>query len=39
MTSDYPVLIKYGQLEGKNKADGYTLSSQSNILIGNRFTN
>ena len=35
MTNDYPILIKYGQLEGKNKTDGYTLSIQSNLTISN----
>ena len=39
MTNDFPILIKYGQLEGKNKSNGYTLSIQSNIkkkdIIGN----
>ena len=33
MTNDYPIIIKYGQLEGKNKTDGYTLSIQSNLKI------
>ena len=33
MTKDYPILIKYGQLEGKNKTDGYTISIQSNLRI------
>jgi len=35
MTNDNPILIKYGQLEGKNKTDGYTLSLQSNLKINN----
>tara|TARA_B100000965_G_scaffold247177_1_gene207567 strand:+ start:27524 stop:28534 length:1011 start_codon:yes stop_codon:yes gene_type:complete len=35
MANDLPVQIKYGQLEGKNKTDGYTLSSQSNLNINN----
>ena len=35
MTQDYPILIKNGQLEGKNKTDGYTLSLQSKIEINN----
>ena len=35
MTKDKPILIKYGQLEGKNKTDGYTLSIQSNINLNN----
>ena len=33
MTKDTPVLIKSGQLEGKNITDGYTLSLQSKIEI------
>ena len=35
MTKDNPILIKYGQLEGKNKTDGYILSIQSNLSINN----
>ena len=31
MTNDYPILIKYGQLEGKKATDSYTLSIQSNL--------
>ena len=37
MSSDYPIEIKYGQLEGKKVTDSYTLSVQSNILVGNIF--
>ena len=33
MTNDVPILIKYGQLEGKKKTDGYTLSVQANLSI------
>ena len=33
MTKDYPVLLTQGQFEGKNKTDGYTLSTQSNIKV------
>ena len=33
MTKDYPILIKYGQLEGKNRTDAYTLSVQANLNI------
>ena len=33
MTKDHPILIEYGQLEGKKRTDGYTLSRQSNISI------
>ena len=33
MTNDYPILIKIGQLEGKKKTDGYTLSIQANLNI------
>ncbi len=39
MTNDYPIQIRYAQLEGKKATDGYTLSVQSkldiNIIIGN----
>jgi len=35
MTNDYPIQIKYGQLEGKTRTDGYTLSIQSNIRVKN----
>jgi len=35
MTKDYPIQIKYGQLEGKNVTDSYTLSIQSNLHINN----
>ena len=37
MTSDYPVQIKYAQLEGKKATDSYTLSIQSNLSIHNKF--
>ena len=33
MTNDYPVQIKYAQLEGKKATDSYTLSIQSNLNI------
>ena len=33
MTKDYPIQIKFGQLEGKKATDGYTLSIQSNLYI------
>ena len=32
-TNDSPILIKYGQLEGKKITDGYTLSIQANLNI------
>ena len=35
MAKDFPILIKQGQLEGKNKTDGYTLSVQSDLSINN----
>ena len=35
MTNDYPVQIKYAQLEGKKATDSYTLSIQSNLSIHN----
>ena len=37
MCSDYPIQIKYGQLEGKKATDSYTLSVQSNMLVSNIF--
>jgi len=33
MTNDYPIQIKYAQLEGKKKTDGYTLSLQANLSV------
>ncbi len=36
MTNDYPILIKYAQLEGKKGTDSYTLSIQSNLNINNK---
>ena len=36
MTNDYPVLIKYAQLEGKKATDSYTLSIQSNLIINDK---
>ncbi len=35
MSGDYPIHIKYGQLEGKKVTDSYTLSAQSNLSIKN----
>tara|TARA_B100000579_G_scaffold315270_1_gene264728 strand:- start:9470 stop:10480 length:1011 start_codon:yes stop_codon:yes gene_type:complete len=35
MTKDYPILIKFGQLEGKKRTDAYTLSKQCNLSIKN----
>ena len=37
MSSDYPIQIKFAQLEGKKPTDGYTLSIQSNLSIDNVF--
>ena len=37
MTNDYPVQIKYAQLEGKKATDSYTLSIQSNLSIHHKF--
>ena len=37
MTIDYPIQIKYGQLEGKKPTDGYTLSIQSKLSINDLF--
>ena len=39
MTNDLPINIKYAQLEGRSKTDGYTLSVQSNLNIKNIFGN
>ena len=36
MTNDFPILIKYGQMQGKNKVDGYTLALQSNIEVNSK---
>ena len=36
MTNDYPILIKYAQLEGKKATDSYTLSIQSNLSINDK---
>ena len=33
MTNDYPIQIKYAQLEGKKATDSYTLSIQSNLKL------
>ena len=38
-TKDFPIKIKYAQLEGKNRTEGYTLSLQSNLNINNIFGN
>ena len=39
MTTDYPILIVLGQLEGKKNTDGYTLSLQSNLSVKDNFLN
>ena len=36
MTNDYPILIKYAQLEGKKATDSYTLSIQANLSINDK---
>lgn len=36
MTNDYPILVKYAQLEGKKATDSYTLSIQSNLSINDK---
>ena len=33
MTKDFPIYLKLGQLEGKNRTDGYSLSVQSKLKI------
>ncbi|WP_413677862.1 methionyl-tRNA formyltransferase [Prochlorococcus sp. MIT 0916] len=35
MTNDFPVQIKYAQLQGKKPTDSYTLSIQSNLIVKN----
>ena len=37
MSSDFPIQIKYGQLEGKNVTDSYTLSVQSKLNVKDTF--
>ena len=37
MTNDYPILIKYAQLEGKKSTDSYTLSIQTHLIVKNIF--
>ena len=39
MSNDYPIQIKYAQLEGKKATDSYTLSRQSDLSIKNIFGN
>ncbi len=39
MTKDYPIFVKYGQLEGKIKTDGFTLSIQSRLSVNSIFGN
>ena len=39
MTSDFPIQIKYGQLEGKNITDSHTLSVQSKLSVKDVFGN
>ena len=39
MCSDYPIQIKYAQLEGKKATDSYTLSIQCNLCIQDIFGN
>ena len=36
-SNDYPIQIKYCQLEGKKATDSYTLSIQSNLSVKNIF--
>ncbi len=37
MSSDYPIQIKYAQLEGRKATDSYTLSTQSNLRTNDIF--
>ena len=39
MSGDHPIQIKYGQLEGKNITDSYTLSVQSKLKVKDMFGN
>ena len=39
MTNDFPIQIKYAQLEGKKPSNSYTVSIQSNLKINNKFSN
>ena len=39
MTEDFPIQIKYAQLEGKKPVDSYTLSIQSKVSVKNVFGN
>ena len=39
MTRDNPIQIKYGQLEGKKRTDGHTLSVQTDLSINDKFGN
>ena len=39
MTNDFPIYIKLGQLQGKSRTDGYTLSVQSKLNIGDTIGN
>ncbi len=39
MTEDYPIQIKYAQLEGKKPVDSYTMSVQSNVSVKKIFGN
>ena len=38
-SGDHPIQIKYGQLEGKNVTDSYTLSMQSKLKVKDMFGN
>ena len=33
MTIDYPICVKFGQLEGKKRTNGYVLSKQSDLKV------
>ena len=37
MTNDYPILIKYAQLEGKKSTESYTLSIQAKLILRDKF--
>ena len=39
MSGDFPIQIKYGQLEGKSVTDSHTLSVQSKLNVKDIFGN
>ena len=39
VTNDFPIIIKFGQLEGRNITDGYKLSIQAKIYVNDKLGN